>query len=226
MKLSKSDGGHYDRGEDDTWAQFKTSLRFSSKTKPHDFVVDCFSKSNGLFKEMTLDEFAGVFGEKIHFGKVNLDDHGIEKRHPLYPEYDVLTPSLLRKNILVQIPADLTLRTPDDEEWPEISVIGGMATLDNDYTEPYCTLFVKNDDGTTPKTVTIPANTNLRFEGDISGGYMREDGLDSGFTTMGHLTGFKFPLLLYCNSNNPAKPFRYASMRKTTAPIIDWAYTN
>jgi len=228
LKLTKIEGGVLDQQETSfSLGNFSTNLDFSNQDGSGDIFIECFKQSKESFNEATLSDFNTVFGHLLRFGKLDLSDEGLEVDSALFPEYHVLEPKLLRENILFETDQELVLKALSKDNWATVEIIEGSTGYHNNFSKPYCSLFIIQEPGETPVDVVIPSGTKLRVTGDIVGNYNKlSDGLEFGFSTMMDLNGFDKPIRLYCNSLDSAKPLRYSGLRSILGDVLSVAYTN
>lgn len=228
LKLNTLDGGLFEENHADTWVRFFTKISFSAGA--HDLNINCASPAKGAFRETTIAEFEEAFGNHLRLGRIEIGDTGIEVRHPLFGEYDVLGAAMLRESMVLTTSAILKLERDGTNSALHLILVDGAVATENNFERPYCELiYMDLENPELPTELTIPANTNFHFEGAISGGYMkmgtRETAIDHGFYFVADIVGFTHPLKLLCNSQNSLRPLTYQGVRRITSPLIEWAYT-
>lgn len=222
LLLTDSEGSLYDEspGPDFLSSKFISKITFSNNKG---FVgLTCMKESDDVFNEITLGEFESVFKGQLRFGSLSLSDSGIEVNSPLYSEYQVLTPQLLRESILLSTTQDLSLKV--DKGYYAIDIVNGQIVENHDFSKGHCRFLVIETPTLDESAIVIPANTKFAF-GTVSGSYKKMEGIDFGFNLLADLSGFQKPVKLSCSSIDSAKPLRYREVRQITLPLLDWAYS-
>lgn len=222
LALNRIEGSYYDEGVVETLgSKFLTTMSFSNPSGELD--IQCAKESDNVFNEITLGEFEAIFSGHLRFGNLQLADTGIEMNSMLYSEHHVLTPQVLRNQILLRTEQELVLHASDDS-YTNTIVAGKWVGADHSFENPYCSFYIIEEIQPEQTQITIPAQQTFGF-GAVSGSYMKLEGLDFGFSTMMDLTGFTKPVRLQCSSANSNQPLRYLQMRYITLPYLDWIYT-
>jgi hypothetical protein len=219
LPLRSIEGAIIDNGNGASWAPFITILHFSNRSFA--LSMECHSPSRGQLRETRLFEFESIFSGHIRFASLSLGDSGREIRDPTYGEYDVLTPQLLQRSILLRVLEDVRLRADGDDGYVAHLRNGG-SVQEFDPDDPFCTLWSRGWNNRSPE---VRSGEILRFR-SVSGSYEKNEILDSGFILNADLSGSSGPLGIYCSSKNPNSPLRYAGAAAITRSILPWRYTN